>query len=120
MNSTALNTDSAVSDGMQCVLDTSKFVNGSHQLTATAFDAAGNSRSDVITVNVQNATVTPTPTPTVTPTPTITPTPTVTPSPTATATPTPTVTPTPTTSTAAPLSGSPAAWVKAPAAPPAG
>jgi hypothetical protein len=88
MDSTALNTDTTVSDGMQCVIDTTKFSNGTHQLKATAYDASGNSRSDVIAVNVQNSTATPTPT--VTPTPTPSPTPTPTPSPTPTPTPTPT------------------------------
>src|SRR3954462_3072569 len=74
----AVTTDSTPADGMQCVLDTTKFSNGSHQLTATAVASDGSTRSDVITVNVQNAAVTPTatPTPTVTPTPTATPTPT--------------------------------------------
>src|SRR5258706_1546487 len=54
LDSTALNTDSTVSDGMQCVLDTTKFANGSHQLKATAYDSSGNSRTDVISINVQN------------------------------------------------------------------
>src|SRR5260221_6110958 len=39
---------------MQCVLDTTKFANGSHQLKATAYDSSGNSRTDVISINVQN------------------------------------------------------------------
>ena len=55
MDSTALNTDTKPSDGMQCVLDTTKFANGTHQLIATAYDSSGNSRSDVISVNVQNS-----------------------------------------------------------------
>ena len=74
MDGTAVNTDSTPSNGMQCVLDTTKFANGAHQLKATAYDASGASRIDVISVNVQN-TVTPTPSPTPTPTPGVTPTP---------------------------------------------
>jgi hypothetical protein len=74
LDSTALNTDTTPADGMQCLLDTTKFPNGSHTLTAVASDAAGNRRSDVISLNVQNA-ATVTPTPTVTPPPTVTPAP---------------------------------------------
>ena len=63
MDNAPLNTDSTMSDGMQCVIDTTKFSNGTHQLKATAFDASGASRNDIISINVQNgSTVTPTPT----------------------------------------------------------
>src|SRR5512132_3094407 len=55
LDGTALNTDTTMSDGMQCVLDTTKFANGTHQLKAQAFDASGNSRWDVISIDVQNA-----------------------------------------------------------------
>jgi len=41
LDSTALNTDTTMSDGMQCVLDTTKFANGTHSLKATAYDASG-------------------------------------------------------------------------------
>ena len=34
LGSTALNTDSNVGDGMSCVLDTTKFANGTHTLRA--------------------------------------------------------------------------------------
>lgn len=54
LDSTTLNTDTTMADGMQCLLDTRKFANGSHQLKATAYDAAGASRTDVITINMQN------------------------------------------------------------------
>jgi hypothetical protein len=43
-----------VADGMQCLLDTTKFANGTHQLKAVAYDASGASRSDVISINVSN------------------------------------------------------------------
>jgi hypothetical protein len=54
LDSTALNTDTNVADGMQCLLDTTKFANGTHQLKAVAYDASGASRSDVISINIQN------------------------------------------------------------------
>src|SRR5262245_522366 len=56
LDSTALNTDTTMADGMQCVLDTTKFPNGTHTLTAIATSSAGSTRSDVISINVQNAT----------------------------------------------------------------
>jgi hypothetical protein len=59
LDTTALNTDSTPADGTQCVLDTTKFANGTHSLKAQVFDAAGNSKVDVISVNVQNTVVTP-------------------------------------------------------------
>src|SRR5205085_9026647 len=65
----------------QCVLDTTKFPNGTRQLVATVTGTDGSTRSDVISVNVQNAATTVSPTPTTT---TTTPTPTTT-----TTTPTP-------------------------------
>ena len=85
LDGTALNTDSYVADGMQCLLDTTKFANGTHQLKATAYSSTGASRSDLISINIQNSSTTTT-TPTPTPTPTVTPTPTPTPTPTATST----------------------------------
>src|SRR5207247_2752771 len=54
LDNVALNTDTNASDGMQCVLDTTKFANGTHQLKATAFAADGSSRNDVIAVTVQH------------------------------------------------------------------
>src|SRR5258706_5135391 len=54
IDSTALNTDSTPSDGMQCVLDTTKVANGTHQLNATAYGADGTSRDHEISVNGQN------------------------------------------------------------------
>ncbi|MGQ0651778.1 MAG: Ig-like domain-containing protein, partial [Betaproteobacteria bacterium] len=63
VDSTALNADTTMSDGMQCVLDTTKLSNGTHTLTATATGSNGATRSDVISINVQNSgTTTPTPT----------------------------------------------------------
>jgi len=55
LDSTALNTDTVMSDGMQCVLDTTKFANGTHTLTATATSSTGATRSDVISINIQNS-----------------------------------------------------------------
>ncbi|HYX63570.1 MAG TPA: Ig-like domain-containing protein, partial [Burkholderiales bacterium] len=55
MDSTTLNTDSTPADGMQCVLDTTKFANGTHTMKAVAYDASGNLYNEVISVNVQNS-----------------------------------------------------------------
>src|SRR2546430_2474047 len=53
LDSTPLNTDSNMADGMQCVLDTTRFANGTHQLKAVAYNASGASRGDVISINIQ-------------------------------------------------------------------
>jgi hypothetical protein len=58
LDSTALNTDTVMADGMQCMLDTTKFPNGTHTLTATATSSTGATRSDVISINVQNSATT--------------------------------------------------------------
>src|SRR5256885_2215712 len=58
IDSTALNTDSTPGDGMQCVFDTTKVTNGTHQLTATVSGTDGSTRTDVISINVQNTTST--------------------------------------------------------------
>lgn len=55
LDGTALNTDSTMSDGMQCQLDTTKFANGAHSLTAVAYNSSGSTRKDVISINVQNS-----------------------------------------------------------------
>src|SRR6185436_18226668 len=55
LDSAALNTDSVMSDGMQCQLDTTKFANGTHTLKATARNSSGSTRTDVISINIQNA-----------------------------------------------------------------
>src|SRR5262249_58025764 len=47
LDSSALNTDTTPADGTQCVIDTTKFANGTHTLTATVYDASGNTRNDV-------------------------------------------------------------------------
>ena len=67
VDNNAISTDSAVADGMQCVLDTTKLPNGAHQLKAKAWDATGATREDIISVSVSNTSSTPTPTPTPTP-----------------------------------------------------
>ena len=53
-----VNSDTTMSDGMQCVLDTTKYPNGSHQFMATATSSTGATRSDLITINIQNASTT--------------------------------------------------------------
>ncbi len=55
----ALNTDSNVADGMSCSLDTRQFPNGPHALHAKAYDSAGRSYLERISINIQNAPVTP-------------------------------------------------------------
>ena len=61
LDSTALNTDTTMSDGMQCQLDTTKFTNGTHRLRAVAYTSRGASRIDDISINIQNAASTPPP-----------------------------------------------------------
>jgi hypothetical protein len=58
MDGAPVNTDSTPSDGTQCVLDTTKFANGPHQLRADAFDASGNRKTDIRGVNIQNTATT--------------------------------------------------------------
>lgn len=72
-----------------CVLDTTTIANGPHRLTATAYDAAGNSASSTITVTVRNTPATPPPDPVRPPTP-----PPVTPAPLTPVTPVPPTVPT--------------------------
>ena len=50
----ALNTDTTPADGTQCVLDTTQFANGTHSMRADAYDASGNVKTDIISVNIQN------------------------------------------------------------------
>jgi hypothetical protein len=79
VDGTTANTE--VSAPWNCHIDTTKLSNGSHTLTETAYDAAGNSRSASITVNVANS-IASSPTPTPAPAPTPSPEPTPAPSPT--------------------------------------
>jgi hypothetical protein len=72
VDGTTLNTE--LYAAWNCHFDSTKVADGTHTLTATAYDAAGNSRAASIVVNVANGVV-PTPTPTPVPTPTPTPTP---------------------------------------------
>jgi hypothetical protein len=60
IDSTALNTDTTMGDGMQCVLDTTKFTNGTHSLKATGYDASGKTYLEVININIQNGATGPT------------------------------------------------------------
>jgi hypothetical protein len=66
LDSTPLNSDTAMADGMSCVLDTTKFANGTHQLKAVARNSAGATYNEVRSVNVQNAAAATTPTATTT------------------------------------------------------
>jgi hypothetical protein len=59
LDSTALNSDTNVSDGMSCELDTTKFSNGTHELRAVAYDSSGRSYTERVTINIQNAANTP-------------------------------------------------------------
>jgi hypothetical protein len=72
VDGTKLNTESDAP--WNCSFDTAKFSDGSHAVTATAYDAAGNSSSTVRSFTVSNAAApapagTPEPTPTPTPSP---------------------------------------------------
>ena len=77
VDGTTLNTESDAP--WNCIFDTTKVTDGSHTVTATAYDAAGNSSSAAQTVNVVNKVVSPGPTPEPVPAPTPEPTPTPTP-----------------------------------------
>jgi hypothetical protein len=76
VDGTTLNTESDAP--WNCNFDSTKVGDGTHALTATAYDAAGNSRTATTTVNVANA---PAPAPTPTPSPTPAPAPETSPSP---------------------------------------
>jgi hypothetical protein len=56
LDATRLNTDTVMSDGMSCVLDSTKFSNGTHTLKAVAYNSSGSSYTEVIGINIQNAT----------------------------------------------------------------
>ncbi|HEX7052398.1 MAG TPA: Ig-like domain-containing protein [Burkholderiales bacterium] len=55
LDDTVLNTDTTMADGMQCVLDTTRFANGPHKLTAMAYDSSGASYREVIDINIANS-----------------------------------------------------------------
>jgi len=93
LDNVLLSTDTMLSDGVHCAIDTTKFSNGAHELKATAFDASGNWRNDVISVKVQNAASAVAATPAATTTPTAAPTPAATPAPTVAPAPASSVTP---------------------------
>jgi hypothetical protein len=61
LDSTPLNKDNG--SPWTCVLDTTRFTNGSHTLMAVAFDKRGNSTSTQISVNIQNGAPPPPPPP---------------------------------------------------------
>jgi hypothetical protein len=63
LDSTALNNDTNVGDGMSCVLDTTKFSNGAHKLVAMGYNASGASYREEIGVTIQNGTTPPPPPP---------------------------------------------------------
>jgi hypothetical protein len=59
VDATSVGTDSNAADGMQCLVDTTKFANGAHQLKAVAVSAGGSTDTDIISINIQNAATTP-------------------------------------------------------------
>jgi hypothetical protein len=67
LDSTPIGSDTVMADGMSCVLDTTKFGNGAHQLKAAARNAAGATYNEIVAININNAVSTP---PVVSPTPT--------------------------------------------------
>jgi hypothetical protein len=71
LDSTALNSDTNVGDGMSCVLDTTKFANGTHQLRAVAYDSSGRSYNERVNINIQNSATTPPPSGGTDPAPTV-------------------------------------------------
>ncbi|HEX6666481.1 MAG TPA: Ig-like domain-containing protein [Solirubrobacterales bacterium] len=82
VDGSTLNTEASAP--WNCHFDTTKVTNGSHTLSATAFDEAGNSRTASVTVNVSNVTApasTPPPAPAPAPAPSPEPAPTPSPSP---------------------------------------
>src|SRR5512146_4987 len=73
VDGTTLNTESDAP--WNCIFDTTKVADGAHTVTATAYDAAGNSSSASLTVNVANKVVSPEPEPARAPAPDPAPTP---------------------------------------------
>src|SRR5258706_3408416 len=59
LDSTPIGSDTAMADGMSCVLDTTKFTNGAHQLKAVARNAAGATYNEVVAINITNTVTTP-------------------------------------------------------------
>jgi hypothetical protein len=55
LGTAALNADTTMADGMQCVLDTTRFANGSYSLKATGYDSSGKAYTDVINIRIQNS-----------------------------------------------------------------
>ena len=116
LDATRLNTDSNVADGMSCVLDTTKFANGKHQLKAVAYGSTGAAYTEIVSINISNAsTSTTTPTTSTTTTSPSTSTTTTAPT-TSTTTTAPTTSTTTTTSTPlpTPMTGTLEVWFKSP------
>jgi hypothetical protein len=59
VDSTPIGSDTTMADGMSCVLDTTKFANGTHQLKAVARNSAGATYNELRSINIQNASTTP-------------------------------------------------------------
>lgn len=93
VDGSTLNTEASAP--WNCSFDSTKVANGGHTLTATAYDAAGNSRSVSTSVTVANVATAPTPAPSPAPTPAPTPSPAPTPAPAPEPTPAPVPEPTP-------------------------
>src|SRR5262245_3628502 len=69
LDSTPLNSDTNVADGMSCVLDTKKFADGAHKLVAMGYNSAGASYREGIGITIKNGTGTTPPTDPTTPPP---------------------------------------------------
>src|SRR5438105_668849 len=68
-----ISSDTNMADGMSCVFDSTKVVNGTHELRAVAYGPNGAVYNEPVMISINNPAVTPTPTPIATPT--VTPTP---------------------------------------------
>src|SRR5258708_10537004 len=82
-DSTLVSSDTNMADGMSCVLDTTKFANGTHRLSTVGSNAEGWTYNLALNVNIQNAASSTTSTTTTTPTTTTTTSTTTLPAPTA-------------------------------------
>src|SRR5258708_34041314 len=55
VDSTVLSSDTNMADGMSCVLDTTKFANGTHRLRPVGRNAKGGTYNSPRNVNIRNA-----------------------------------------------------------------
>lgn len=54
LDAIALESEGSLAGGLRCLLDSTRFANGPHQLKAVAFGLDGASRADVASINIQN------------------------------------------------------------------